>query len=112
MQEFAVKLSKIINEFKLEEVYVPNPEILIETTDINRPGLQIAGFFDYFDPKRIQVMGMVENTYLSSLSDEERTKRIDDFFSRDIPVVVFTREMEIGQDIIEIARKYETNILI
>jgi len=111
MQEFAVKLSKIINEFKLEEVYVPNPEILIETTDINRPGLQIAGFFDYFDPKRIQVMGMVENTYLSSLSDEERAKRIDDFFSRDIPVVVFTREMEIGQDIIEIAKKYETNIL-
>ena len=111
MQEFTVKLSKIINEFKLEEVYVPNPDILIETTDINRPGLQIAGFFDYFDPKRIQVMGMVENTYLSSLSKEERMKRIDDFFSRNIPVVVFTREMEIEPDIISVAKKYETNIL-
>lgn len=111
MQEFTVKLSKIINEFKLEEVYVPNPDILIETTDINRPGLQIAGFFDYFDPKRIQVMGMVENTYLSSLTKEDRIKRMDAFFSRDIPVVVFTREMEIEPDIVEVAKKYQINIL-
>ncbi len=111
MQDFTVKLSKIIDELKLEEVYVPNADVLIETTDINRPGLQIAGFFDYFDPRRIQVMGMVENTYLKSLSGEERIKRMDDFFSKKIPVIVYTREMEIEQDILEIAKKYEVNIL-
>ena len=111
MQEFTVKLSKIINELKLEEVYVPNADVLIETTDINRPGLQIAGFFDYFDPRRIQVMGMVENTYLKSLSDEERLMRMDDFFRRKIPVIVYTRGMEIEQDIIDIAKKYKVNIL-
>ncbi len=111
MQEFSVKLSKIIKEFKLEEVYVPEPEVLIETTDINRPGLQIAGFFDYFDPSRIQVMGMVENTYLMSLDADERYRRIDEFFSKNIPAAVFTREMEIGPEIIEIAKKHKTNIL-
>lgn len=111
MQEFTVKLSKIVSELKLEEVYVPNADVLIETTDINRPGLPISGFFDYFDPRRIQVMGMVENTYLKSLSDEERLKRMDDFFSKRFPVIVYTRGMEIEQDVIELAKKYEVNIL-
>ena len=111
MDVFTVKLSKIIKEFKLEEVYVPNPDELIETTDINRPGLQLAGFFDYFDPRRIQVVGMVENTYLTSLSNEERHKRTEELFSRKIPAIVFTRDIEITADTLELAKKYDTNIL-
>lgn len=111
MPEFTVKLNKIIQEFKLEEVYVPNENILIGTTDVNRPGLQIAGFFDYFDPRRIQVLGMVENTYLAGMTSEERYKSIDNFFSRKIPVAIVTREMEIFPEIMEIAKKYEINIL-
>lgn len=111
MPEFTVKLSKIIKEFKLEEVYVPNENTLIETTDVNRPGLQIAGFFDYFDPRRIQVLGMVENTYLAGMTSEERYKSIDNFFSRKIPVAIVTREMEIFPEIMEVAKKYEINIL-
>ncbi len=111
MPEFTVKLSKIIKEFKLEEVYVPNENTLIETTDVNRPGLQIAGFFDYFDPRRIQVLGMVENTYLAGMTSEERYKSVDNFFSRKIPVAIVTREMEIFPEMMEVARKYEINIL-
>ncbi len=111
MPEFTVKLSKIIKEFKLEEIYVPNENTLIETTDVNRPGLQIAGFFDYFDPRRIQVLGMVENTYLAGMTSEERYKSIDNFFSRKIPVAIVTREMEIFPEMMEIAKKYEINIL-
>lgn len=110
-QEFTVKLSKITKEFKLEEVYVPNPDALIVTTDINRPGLQIAGFFDYFDATRIQVMGMVENTYLLSLDAEERYKRIDEFFSKKIPAAVVTREMEVLPEMVEIAKKHGVNLL-
>lgn len=111
MPEFTVKLSKIIKEFKLEEVYVPNENTLIETTDVNRPGLQIAGFFDYFDPRRIQILGMVETTYLSGMSSEERYKSIDNFFSKKIPVAIVTRGMEIFPEMMEVAKKYEINIL-
>lgn len=111
MPEFTVKLSKIIKEFKLEEVYVPNENTLIETTDVNRPGLQIAGFFDYFDPRRIQILGMVETTYLSGMSSEERYKSIDNFFSKKIPVAIVTRGMEIFPEMLEVAKKYEINIL-
>lgn len=108
---FNVKLSKIIDEFKLEEVYTPNRDILIETVDINRPGLQIAGFFDYFDPRRIQIFGMVESTYLSQFSSEDKCKKLDAFFSKGIPALIITRDMEIFPEILEVAKKYQINIL-
>ena len=68
-----VNLEKVIREMKLDTLYYPEKEVIIKTADINRPGLQIAGFFDYFDPNRIQVFGMVENTYLAGLSAEVRS---------------------------------------
>lgn len=110
-QEFKVKLSKIIDEFKLEEIFVSNRDVYIETADVNRPGLPIAGFFDYFEPKRIQVMGMVENTYLATLDSTERYKRLEEFFSKKIPVTVVTRGMDIFPEMLELAKKYNTNIL-
>ena len=108
---FTVKLSKIIEDFKLEEVYTPQRDILIETVDINRPGLQIAGFFDYFDPNRIQIFGMVEKTYLEQFSSEERRKRIDAFFKGGIPALIITRGLEIFPEILESAKKYNINIV-
>ena len=67
---YSVKLGKLIQEFNLEvlrgaEGYAERP---IRTEDVNRPGLQLTGFFDYFDPKRLQVIGRVETTYLSGLT--------------------------------------------
>lgn len=111
MQKFTVKLSKIIKEFKLEEVYTPDRDILIETADVIRPGLQIAGFFDYFDAKRIQIMGMVETTYLEGLSPEARYQSLDALFSHEIPAVIITRNSEICPEILEIAEKHGVNIL-
>ncbi len=108
---FTVKLSRIIEEFKLEEVYAPQRDILIEAVDVNRPGLQIAGFFDYFDPKRIQVFGMVEKTYMESFSSEKRLEIMDKFFSTGIPALIITREMEVLPEILETAEKYKVNIL-
>lgn len=108
---FTVKLSRIIEEFKLEEVYTPQRDILIETADVNRPGLPIAGFFDYFDPKRIQIFGMVEKTYLEDFPSEEKRSKIDAFFQRGIPVLIITRGMDVFPEILEVAEKYKVNIL-
>ncbi len=110
-QKFSVSLIKIIEEFKLEEVYTPNPDIQINTADINRAGLQIAGFFDYFDPKRLQICGMVEYTYLSKFTSEEKLEKLDAFFSKGIPALIITRNMEVFPEILEIAEKYNVNIL-
>lgn len=108
---FTVKLSRIIEEFKLEEVYTPQRDILIEAVDVNRPGLQIAGFFDYFDPKRIQVFGMVEKTYMEGFSSEKKLEIMDKFFATGIPALIITRDMEVFPEILETAEKYKINIL-
>lgn len=110
-QVFTVKLGKIIDEFKLEEVYVANRDRLVETVEVNRPGLQIAGFFDYFDPKRIQVFGMVEKTYLDEFDTEERKKKLDAFFKTEIPALIITRGMEVYPEMVETAKKYGVSIL-
>lgn len=111
MQKFTVALSKIINDLKLEEVYIADSHTVIETMEVNRPGLQIAGFFDYFDPKRIQIFGMVENTYLSGLTEEERYKRIDALLGTKMPAIIITRDIEVFPELLELAEKHGVNVL-
>lgn len=111
---FSVPLSKIINEFSLEVIYKPNIEqndVLISSTDINRPGLNLTGFFEYFDPQRIQVMGRMEYAYLETLKEEERKQRIFELFSHNVPCFLITRGLEIFPEMIEFANKYGTYIL-
>ena len=77
LKEFGVSLGDLIHEFNFEVVYGPEGFEKTEITkdDVNRPGLQLAGFFDYFDPNRIQIMGKVESSYVEGLSSEERRSR-------------------------------------
>lgn len=111
MQTFTVGLDKIIDEFKLEEICVTNKNTLIETAEVNRPGLQIAGFFDYFETRRIQIFGMVECTYLSGLDPKERYERFDALFATKIPAVIFTRNQDIYPEVSELAEKHGVNVL-
>ena len=76
---FSVSLAGIIKENMLESVYVPNnpEELLISCCDVNRPGLALGGYFDYFDNDRIQVLGKREFGLLKDLSPELREKRLD-----------------------------------
>ena len=82
----ALYLGDLIHEFNFEVVYGPEGFEKTEITkdDVNRPGLQLAGFFDYFDPNRIQIMGKVESSYVEGLSSEERRSRFDRLFETGI----------------------------
>ncbi len=110
---FSVKLSEIIKTFKLEKIYstdeVENREIT--TPDINRPSMQLTGFYDYFDNQRIQVLGMVEYTYLSKLEPKERLKRLEMLFSHSIPALIITRNLDLIDGIKELAEKYNVSLL-
>ena len=75
---YTVKLSKVIEQFELESIYLPDlPEnIDIACSRVNRPGLLFVGFYDHYEQARLQIIGKVENLFLERLGDAERTKRL------------------------------------
>lgn len=110
---YSVKLKALIDEFKLEllrggEGYEDTP-IVIE--DVNRPGLQLTGFFDHFDPQRIELLGLVECTYLGGISPQARRDAFDKLFSYPIPALIITRSLEPYPECLEMAEKYDRTIL-
>ena len=110
---FHVKLSKLIKEFHLETLYIPcDPsEILIQSSDVNRPGLNLAGFFEYFDNLRIQIIGKAESAYLDSICEDAIAYNMDMFFSQKPPAVVITRGLEVKDIMMKYAKRYEVPIL-
>ena len=91
---FTVKLSELIKEFRLEKLRMDeyDNDIDITTSDVNRPGLQLSGYMEYFGTDRIQIMGKVETTYLTSLSPQDRLKRLDEYFRTGFPCLVIARK--------------------
>jgi len=110
---FTIHLTKVIEEFSLEKVYSSSDidSILIDTSDLNRPALQIAGFYDYYDANRLQILGRVEITYLEQFAREKRYELLDKLFSRRFPAIIITRNMQIFPEMIELAEKYDLTIL-
>lgn len=110
--KFTVELTKIVKEFSLETIFLPeNPEkILISCTDINRPGLQLGGFFDYFDNERIQIIGLTEISFLKRFIDEKRRTALDKLMLRKPPAIVICRELEVFPEIVELAKKYNVPV--
>ena len=82
---YTVALSDIINELSLESIYLPTSaeKINISCTRVNRPGLQMVGFYDHYEQQRLQIIGKVENLYLETLPKKERMMRLEDFFQLD-----------------------------
>ncbi len=111
--DFTVSLGRIIDEFSLEVVYMPSsPEnIMISSAEINRPGLQMAGYFEYFDEKRIQILGLSEISFLNRFTTEKANGRLNDFFSKKPPAVVIARGLEISDSYIDIATEYGVPLL-
>ncbi len=112
-RKYTVELSKIIKEFSLEVIYESEDmdKVLVCNNEVNRPSLQMAGFFDYFDNTRIQVIGKVETSYLSHLDESDMATALENFFSKNLPCVIITRGMDIAPVMTELAKKYNTPLL-
>ncbi len=110
---FKVSLRKVIDEFKLEIIYIHNDadEIMIDETDVNRPGLQLMGFYEYFNPERIQIIGKVEFAYLSSIDEKTRRERLQLLFAQRLPALIITRELPYFAEMLELAKEYEVPLL-
>jgi HPr kinase/phosphorylase len=110
---FSVALREIMDEFQLEDISNNKKldEIFITTSDVNRPGLQMAGYMNFFGVDRIQLIGKVETAYLETLSPEERYMRLDDFFKCGFPCMVVARGLDAHPELIAVSQKYEIPIL-
>ena len=93
---YSIALSTIIKEFGLRPVYLPGPaeEIVVGNTEVERPGLALAGFFEIFEPTRIQVVGLAEHRYLEERTDEKRAVKIEDFFAQKPVAVILSTDLE------------------
>ncbi|MDR1892390.1 MAG: HPr(Ser) kinase/phosphatase [Oscillospiraceae bacterium] len=99
-QTFSVPLCKLIKEFSLETVYTPRSpdDLYISSGDLNRPGLQLSGFYDFFDNDRIQVIGRNELAFLNGFPREKRAARAQRLLSQHPAAVIFTRGMDIPDE--------------
>lgn len=109
----SVSLVKIIDKMKLENL---TPEIDVKgikimQPDINRPALQMAGYFEHFEATRLQIIGFVEYTYMESMEEERKHFIYEKLLSNDIPGIVFCRELQPDPLFREIAVKNGVPIL-
>jgi len=106
-------LTSLISEFNLT-LLTPNVDVegrMLSQANLNRPALQLAGFFDYFDPGRLQIIGMVEHTFLLKLQESVRRENMRRIFQQRIPALVVCRGMTVPSDIIECAEEFDVPIL-
>ena len=111
-EKYVVSLESIIKDFQLEVLNFPeDKKIMIESSDISRPGLPLSGYFGYFDSSRIQILGKTEYGYLEDFPREVQLQRLDSFFEKKPAAVVVTSSLEVSPQMIEIAKKYDVPLL-
>lgn len=99
---------------KLELTVIAGEEYLdrkLQETTMNRPGLALTGFFQYFAHHRLQILGLAEFTYLKSLKQAEKQQRLEDLFKQQIPGIVLTRNRKPQKEILELAEQYKVPVL-
>ena len=111
-QEKRVPIKNIIRDLKLDVIYMPeDKEYFVYSQDINRPGLQYAGYFEHFAYDRIQIVGKSEYAYFQYIDYKTREERLDKVFSYEIPAMIVTRGLEVNEDAIKMAKKHKRVIL-
>lgn len=113
MEIYSVPLTKLVKEFDLRVAYASSDyeKIHLTVEDVARPGLQLAGFFEHFEPVRLQVIGNVEASYLNKLSSFERSRIYDRLLSFKSPAMLIARDIEPDQQLMEMAKKHNITIL-
>ncbi len=108
-----LKVDKIIEKMNLKILTpdIPTENKKVTVPDINRPALQLAGFFTHFDSERVQIIGHVETAYLETLEAETKRERYEKLLSSNVPCIVFCRNEEPDEVMIQEARKYQIPLL-
>lgn len=110
----SISLDKVVSKFSLENLTpeIDITKIKITQPDINRPAIQLAGYFEHFDAARIQIIGFVEYTYMESLPEERKEEAYEELLSYDIPAIVYCRELYPDDLFLKIANKHNIAVLM
>lgn len=112
-REYSYKLKTLVEGQKLNIIYPATDyeKVLIKTGDVHRPGLQLAGFYDYFDPARVQLIGRMETAFLMKFTPEERREKLDFYMSKKFPCLIVCHDAELLPELVEAAEKYDVTLL-
>ncbi|MCI5938069.1 MAG: HPr(Ser) kinase/phosphatase [Eubacterium sp.] len=110
---YTVSMKKFMKQMKLENLTpeIDLEDVVITQTDINRPALQLAGFFDYFDHHRIQIIGQVEYTYMEKQGEEKSMAMMEKIMSYKVPGIVFCRDLPVTDELLAMAVKHQIPIM-
>ena len=110
---YSVLLKTLVQDLNLEVAYASMDfeSIRLTVEDVARPGLQLAGYFDHYEPMRLQVMGNMEMSYLSKLSTPDRTRIYDRLFSYKFPALLIARNITPDPQCLEMAKKHNVTVL-
>lgn len=113
IDEKTVKLSKIVEKLNLEVVHKSSDfeEVELESAEVNRPGLQLTGYLEKFPHERLQLIGSVEYTYLTSLDSRMQYERFRGILSYKLPAIIFTYNKDINKDIVDLCDYYDVTLL-
>ena len=111
--DYSVSLAKIVKEFSFEVLYMPfdASELSVTSQDVNRPGLLLAGRDDYFDPARVQILGLSELEFLKTLSAEQQAQVLERLTCRKPPLILITRNLECPEILRALVEKYKVPLL-
>ena len=110
---YSIPLTTLVRDFKLEVVYASADyeSIRLTVEDVARPGLQLAGYFDYYEPMRLQILGNVEVSSIQKKTPEERAAIFDRFFSYKPPALLIARNFPADEQCLEMAKKHSITVL-
>ena len=110
---YSVALADLVKEFDLivEFASTDYDSIRLTVEDVSRPGIQLSGYFDHFEPMRLQVVGNVEISYLEKLTEAERVMTLGRFYSYKIPALLVTRNKPLEPVCLEMAQKHNVTLL-
>ena len=111
---YSITLHSMVEQLNLEIAFASTDfkSVRLTAEDVARPGLQLAGYFDHFEPMRLQVMGNVEMSYLSKLSAQDRAVTYDRLFSYKFPALIIAQGLKPDELCLSMAKKHNVSVLL
>ena len=111
---YGVTITELIKKMRMKNVLpeIDTDKVVLSHPDVNRPALQLTGFFDHFDRERVQIIGYVEQAYINTLPREVRVERYDKLLSSEIPCVVYSRGQEPDEDMQDLCLHYQVPLMV